>query len=175
MAAGGVNADLEKGAGGVHFADRLWTAVRRAGNPVLVGIDPRAEDLPDGFLDRFPKDRPGLAEALREFGSGVVDAVSGLVPAVKFQSAFYEAYGPEGVAAMHASAAHAKAQGLVVVIDGKRNDIGSTAEAYARAYLGKMPFGDRYEAAWEADALTINPYLGSDGVSPFVKVAARED
>jgi orotidine-5'-phosphate decarboxylase len=158
----------------VHFADRLWTAARRVGNPVMVGIDPRVEDLPAGFLDGFPADRPGVSDALRVFGRGVVDAVAGRVPAVKFQAAFYEAYGPEGIAALHDTARHAKEQGLIVVIDGKRNDIGSTAEAYARAYLGKMPVGDRFEPAWQADALTVNPYLGSDGVAPFVKVAARE-
>ncbi|MBY0397026.1 MAG: orotidine-5'-phosphate decarboxylase, partial [Thermoleophilia bacterium] len=71
----------------MHFADRLFTAARRAGNPVLVGIDPRVEDLPDGFLDRFPADRAGVAEAFRVFGRGVVDAVAGMVPAVKFQAA----------------------------------------------------------------------------------------
>lgn len=159
----------------MQFADRLFTAVRRVGNPVLVGIDPRVEDLPEGMVDRFPPDRSGAAEALRVFGCGVVDAVSGMVPAVKFQAAFYEAYGPEGFAALHATAAHAKEQGLVVIIDGKRNDIGSTAEAYARAYLGKMPVADRFEATWQVDALTVNPYLGSDGINPFVKVAAREN
>lgn len=158
----------------VHFADRLWTAVRRAGNPVVVGIDPRPEDLPAGFLDRFTPDRAGIGEALRVFGCGIVDAVAGRVPAVKFQAAFYEAYGPEGLAALHASAHHARASGLIVVIDGKRNDIGSTAEAYARAYLGKMPVGDRFEPVWDADALTVNAYLGTDGVAPFIKVAARE-
>jgi orotidine-5'-phosphate decarboxylase len=159
----------------VHFADRLWTAVRRVGNPILVGIDPRTEDLPPGFLDRFPADRPGIGSALRAFGCGVVDAVAGRVPAIKFQSAFYEAHGPHGVAAMHASAQYAGEHGLIVVIDGKRNDIGSTAEAYARAYLGKVPVGDRFEPTWHADALTVNPYLGTDGVLPFIKVAAREN
>jgi orotidine-5'-phosphate decarboxylase len=161
--------------GPVKFADRLNTAVRRMGNPVLVGIDPRPEDLPPGFLDRFPGDRPGVAEAIRVFGCGVVDVVAPLVPAVKFQLAFYEAYGPEGLAALHATAHHAKQNGLIVILDGKRNDIGSTAEAYARAYLGKVPVGDRFEPSWQADALTINPYLGGDGVAPFIKVAARED
>ena len=96
------------------------------------------------------------------------------MPAVKFQSAFYEAYGPPGVAAMHSSAAYAHEQGLIVIIDGKRNDIGSTAEAYARGYLGKVAIGGAFEPTWQADALTVNPYLGSDGVSPFIKVAARE-
>jgi orotidine-5'-phosphate decarboxylase len=159
----------------VQFADRLITAIRRIGNPVVVGIDPRPEDLPDGMLDRFPGDRAGVARALETFGREVVDVVAPLAPAVKFQAAFYEAYGPEGVAALHATARHAKEQGLIVLIDGKRNDIGSTAEAYARAYLGKVPVGDRFEASWQADALTVNPYLGGDGVAPFVKVAAREN
>lgn len=159
----------------MQFADRLITAIRRVGNPVLVGIDPRPEDLPEGFLDRFSMDRTGVAQALDAFGRGVVDAVAPLAPAVKFQAAFYEAYGPEGVAALHDTAHHAKQQGLIVLIDGKRNDIGSTAEAYARAYLGKVPVGDRFEPSWQADALTVNPYLGTDGITPFVKVAAREN
>jgi orotidine-5'-phosphate decarboxylase len=159
----------------VHFADRLWTAVRRVGNPVLVGIDPRPEDLPCGFLDKFPADRAGVGAALQAFGCGVVDAVAGRAPAVKFQLAFYEAYGPEGVAALHATAHYAREHGLIVIMDGKRNDIGSTAEAYARAYLGKMPVGDRFEPTWDADALTVNPYLGTDGIAPFVRVAGREN
>jgi orotidine-5'-phosphate decarboxylase len=160
----------------VHFADRLIEAVRQAKTPVLVGIDPRPEDLPPGFLAKFPGDhRPGVAGALRAFGDEVVDVVASRVPAVKFQSAFYEAYGPEGLAALHASAAHARSRGLIVLIDGKRNDIGSTAEAYAQAYLGRVPVGDRSEQAWDSDALTINPYLGSDGIAPFVRMAAAEE
>lgn len=159
----------------VHFADRLVAAVRRVGNPVLVGIDPRPEDLPVGFLDRFPNDRAGVAEALRVFGNNVVDVVAGKVAAVKFQSAYYEAYGPEGVQALHTTSHHARESGLIVIIDGKRNDIGSTAEAYARAYLGKVPVADAFVPSWDADALTVNPYLGVDGISPFVKVASRED
>ena len=93
---------------------------------------------------------------------------------MKFQAAFYEAYGPPGFAAMHSSAAYAREQGLIVIIDGKRNDIGSTAEAYARGYLGKVAIDGAFEPTWQADATTVNPYLGSDGVVPFVKVAARE-
>ena len=158
----------------MHFVDRLITAMRRVGNPVVVGIDPRPEELPAGFLERFPDDREGVAAALAAFGNGVLDVVTPLVAAVKFQSAFYEAYGPPGVAAMHASAAHATQKGLIVIIDGKRNDIGSTAEAYARGYLGKVPVGGSFEPSWQADALTVNPYLGSDGIAPFIKVASRE-
>ena len=159
----------------MHFADRLTAAVKKAGNPILVGIDPRAEDLPAGFLGAFAQDRRGVAEAFRTFGHGVVDAVAPLVPAVKFQAGFYEAYGPEGMEAMYQTARYAQRLGLIVIIDGKRNDIGSTAEAYARAYLGRVAIGDHREASWNADALTVNPYLGSDGIMPFVEVATREN
>ena len=158
----------------MHFVDRLFTAIRRVGNPVLVGIDPRPEELPPGFLELFPANREGVSEALHRFGRDVIDVVAPLVAAVKFQSAFYEAYGPSGVAAIHSTAAYAHEKGLIVIIDGKRNDIGSTAEAYARGYLGKVPIGGSFEPSWQADALTVNPYLGTDGVTPFVKVAARE-
>ncbi|MEO6808738.1 MAG: orotidine-5'-phosphate decarboxylase [Isosphaeraceae bacterium] len=158
----------------MQFADRLRLALRARGNAVVVGIDPRPECLPSGFLDRFDANRAGVASALEAFGKGVVDVVAARVPAVKFQAAFYEAYGPEGLAALDATARHARASGLIVLMDGKRNDIGSTAEAYARAYLGRVQVGQGVEPVWEADALTINPYLGSDGVAPFVEVAARE-
>ena len=170
-----VNADFLGESNRVQFADRLFLAIRQVGNPVLVGIDPRVEDLPRGFLDTFPADRRGFAEAIRTFGIGVVDAVAGLAPAVKFQAAFYEMYGPEGCEALHATASHAKKRGLVVIMDGKRNDIGSTAEAYAKAYLGKVWVGDHLESSWPADALTVNPYLGSDGIDPFVKIASVEN
>jgi orotidine-5'-phosphate decarboxylase len=162
----------------VQFADRLIAGVRRVGNAVVVGIDPRVEDLPAGWLDRFPGGRAGMAEAVRVFGRGVVDAVAPLVAAVKFQAAFYEMLGPEGVAALYDSAVYARGRGLIVIMDGKRNDIGSTAEAYARGYLGKVRVGAGTEAdeesVWGADALTVNPYLGSDGIAPFVKAAAAE-
>ena len=160
----------------MHFADALIGAVRRAGNPVCVGIDPRPEDLPPGFLARYPADRAGVAQALGDFGAEVIEAVAGLVPVVKFQAAFYEVYGPEGFAALHRTAGLARERGLIVIMDGKRNDIGSTAEAYARAYLGRAPLGDggASEATWPVDALTVNPYLGSDGIDPFVRVAAAE-
>jgi orotidine-5'-phosphate decarboxylase len=158
----------------VHFVDRLFAAIRRAQNPVVVGIDPRPEELPPTFLERFPESRQGVADALHRFGCDVIDVVAPLVPAVKFQAAFYEAYGPPGLAALHATVEKARETGLVVIVDGKRNDIGSTAEAYARGYLGKVPIGGAYEPSWHVDAVTVNPYLGIDGVSPFIKVASRE-
>jgi orotidine-5'-phosphate decarboxylase len=162
------------GKGTVHFIERLHVAIQRVQNPVVVGIDPRPEELPPGFQDRFPGTCQGVAAALCQFGIDVLDVVAPMVAAVKFQSAFYEAYGPPGIAALHDSIEAAHSRGLIAIVDGKRNDIGSTAEAYARAYLGKVPVGGRYEPAWSADALTVNPYLGSDGVLPFIRIAARE-
>ncbi len=158
----------------MNFADRLIDAERRVGNAVMVGIDPRPDLLPEGLRRRFGDDRREVAFTLESFSREVVDIVAPFVPVVKFQSAFFEAYGPEGVAALHASARHAKRAGLLVVIDGKRNDIGSTAEAYARAYLGKVDLGARRDAPWDADALTVNPFLGRDGVEPFIRVAEAE-
>ncbi len=158
----------------MHFVDRLFAEIRRVGNAVVVGIDPRPEELPDGFLEKFPETHQGVADALSRFGCEVVDVVAPLVAAVKFQAAFYEAYGPPGLAALHATVEHAHQKGLIVIFDGKRNDIGSTAEAYARGYLGKVPVGGAFHPSWHADAVTVNPYFGTDGVAPFIKVAARE-
>ncbi len=159
---------------GVDFIERLFAGIRRVGNPVVVGIDPRPEDLPPGYVDAFPSSREGICQALRQFGLDVLDVVTPLVAVVKFQCAFYEAYGPGGVLALHQTAESASGRGLTVIIDGKRNDIGSTAEAYARGYLGKVTVGESFEPTWTADALTVNPYLGTDGIAPFIKVAARE-
>jgi len=158
----------------VEFADRIVRAVKAKGNPIVVGIDPRPEELPPGFLDQFGEDRKGVADALRAFGCAILDVVAPLTPVVKFQSAFYEAYGPEGLAALRDTIEHARKYDVLVIFDGKRNDIGTTAEAYARAYLGKVPVGGSFEPAWDVDAATINPYLGTDGISPFVKIASRE-
>lgn len=157
----------------MQFAERLIDAIRRCGSAALVGIDPRVEDLPGGWLEGVEPTRAGTAAAVEAFGKEVVEIAAGLVPAVKLQAAFYEALGPEGMSALRATARHARGRGLIVVVDGKRNDIGSTADAYARAYLGPPDAEGASGSAWEADALTVNPYLGSDGVAPFVRAAER--
>jgi orotidine-5'-phosphate decarboxylase len=147
----------------VHFADRLAAAVRRAGNAVCVGLDPRWNSLPEG-LKTSDDSRQAKAAAFKDFCNDVIDVVAPLVPVVKPQSAFFEELGSHGMAAMESVIAYAQQRGLLVIVDGKRNDIGSTAEAYARGYLGN-------ESAWHADALTVNPYLGDDSLAPFVEVA----
>lgn len=147
------------------FSDRLAGLVRARGNPVCVGLDPRWEQLPAPL--RGDDDAPSArAHAYQVFCQGVIDVVAPLVPAVKPQVAFFEQLGPPGMQALAEVIAHAREAGLVVIADGKRNDIGSTAEAYADAWLG--PLG---QSAWGADALTVSPYLGSDSLEPFVNTA----
>jgi orotidine-5'-phosphate decarboxylase len=147
-----------------HFADRLAAAVQQKNTPVLVGLDPRAESLPPGFItgEGWAPQARGYAD----FCKGVIDVVAPLVPAVKPQAAFFEQLGPAGCVALGEVIHYAAERGLVVIVDGKRNDIGSTAQGYAEAYLGK---GDT--SAWGADALTVSPYLGDDSLTPFVEVA----
>ena len=159
----------KKGALDLNFADRLAAAVRRCQSPVLVGLDPRAEQLPPGLLaaDHFG-DRQQRAAAYIRFCQGVIDVVAPLVPAVKPQAAFFEQLGPPGMQALADVIGYARQAGLLVVIDGKRNDIGSTAEAYADGFLGPQD-----DSAWGGDALTVSPYLGDDSLTPFVDMAVK--
>lgn len=153
------------------FPDRLAASVRERGNPVLVGLDPHIEQLPAGFLaDVKQATLIERATACLEFCRGVIDVVAPLVAAVKPQAAFFEQLGSPGMDALAEVIRHARRAGLIVVLDGKRNDIGSTAAAYARGYLG--PEG---QSAWGADAMTVSPYLGDDSLRPFVEVACQRD
>ena len=151
----------------LRFADRLETGVRRCGNPVLVGIDPHLDLLPEGVIpDQGLSNPHGQAEAVERFCFAVIDVVAPLVAVVKPQSAFFEQVGPEGMAVLAKVIKYAHQKGLLVILDVKRNDIGSTAAAYARGFLGT---GDK--SPWGADAITVSPYLGDDSLEPFVDVA----
>ena len=148
-----------------HFADQLAAAVRRCRNSVLVGLDPRWDSLPAPLTHGKLGDLEERATAFGDFCRGVIDVVAPLVPAVKPQAAFFEELGPPGMRVLHWVIGYAQEKGLLVLADGKRNDIGSTAEGYARGWLG------RGQSAWGADALTVSPYLGEDSLTPFVNVA----
>jgi orotidine-5'-phosphate decarboxylase len=153
----------------LSFADRLDAAIRRCRTPVLVGLDPRAESLPGGLLSN-PKNASWTetAAAYVQFCRGVIDVVAPLVPAVKPQAAFFEQLGPDGMAALADVIAYAEKKELIVILDGKRNDIGSTATAYAQGMLGSGG-----QSPWGADALTVSPYLGDDSLQPFIDVARQ--
>jgi orotidine-5'-phosphate decarboxylase len=156
------------------FADRLAEAVRHKGNPLCVGLDPRWESLPRDVRRRFSHDSlDGVAAAIQAFCLRVLELVAARVPVVKPQSAFFEACGPGGMAALQCVIQRARELGLLVILDSKRGDIASTAAAYAdAAFAGPLIEGTRLPV-WDADALTVNPYLGRDAVEPFL-AAARE-
>jgi orotidine-5'-phosphate decarboxylase len=157
-----------------HFADRLAAAVRAKGNALCVGLDPRWESLPLELRRRHGNDTlTGVAAAFYEFCAAVLDVVAPLVPVVKPQCAFFEACGPDGMAVLQRLLAQARGLGLLTILDGKRNDIASTAAAYADAAFGGTRFDSRTHPAWAANALTVNPYLGRDAVEPFLQSARR--
>lgn len=154
----------------MNFADQLFNAVRSRGNALCVGLDPRWEQLPDDFRDEFnPGKSEDQAAAYEVFGRMVIDLVAEVVPVVKPQSAFFEALGPAGIEALASVVEYARARNLMVVLDAKRGDIGSTAQAYAEAYLGPGPAGI------PSNALTVNPYMGMDTIEPFLETAEQND
>ena len=141
----------------MHFADALTDRMKKT-SPVCVGLDPQMGKLPDG-ISKDPK-------GVQEFCVGIIDAVAEIASCVKPQMAFFEVLGWEGMKVFWEVCLHAKHKGLIVIADGKRNDIGSTCEAYADAYLS---------AESPIDALTVTPYLGSDGVKPFMERCEKND
>ena len=146
----------------MNFSDRLIQAIIDKQTPLVVGLDPRVERLP-ATLRPDSKSSDKLAAAFEKFCREVIDAVEGLVPAVKPQAAFFELLGPAGSQALFNVVRYAQQKKLIVIMDAKRGDIGSTAEAYASAFLGESPLG-----GWASDCLTVNPYLGDDSLTPFV-------
>jgi orotidine-5'-phosphate decarboxylase len=155
-----------------HFADRLTAAVRARGNAVCVGLDPRWESLPQAVRARHGGESlEAVAAAFEEFCGRVIDLVAPLVPVVKPQMAFFEACGPVGLAVLQRLLRRARERGLLTILDGKRNDIASTAAAYADAAFAGTEVAGRRHAVWDADALTVNPYLGRDAVEPFLTSA----
>lgn len=160
------------------FADRLISAIREKRTPAMVGIDPQWNLIPEALrteaVKTYGETLEAIASAYRRFCSTVIDQVSDLVPVVKFQSAFFEAAGHAGMKVLHGLIDQAKDAGLIVIYDGKRGDIGSTAAAYAQAFIGKAPVERANIPVWSADALTVNPFLGAEGIDPFLKTAKEE-
>lgn len=151
--------------------DQLIAQIQRKRNPVCAGLDTLFEYVPDAVrVSRSTKDPlEYAAECIYAYNCILLDAVADLVPAVKIQSACYELYGPPGVAAFQATIQRARQLGLVTIADVKRNDIGSTAEDYAYAYIGRTDVEGRDVPAFDADFMTVNAYLGSDGIVPFLE------
>jgi orotidine-5'-phosphate decarboxylase len=152
-----------------NFADRLIDAVKKKGNPCVVGLDPRIHQMPNFITADLAEKAPEKTRrAISSFHRVVLDAVGELVPAVKPQMAFYEQYGLGGIMALLDTIQMAKERGLIVIVDAKRNDIAATAEAYANAYLGRARFPWADEPVFDADCMTISPFLGRDSLNPFL-------
>ncbi|VTS07264.1 orotidine-5'-phosphate decarboxylase [Tuwongella immobilis] len=156
----------------LHFADRLSDAVRRCGNAICLGIDPRWESLPRQF--RAIAGEPTLAQvadAFAAFSIRVLELARGKVPVVKPQAAFFEGCGPDGMRALQTVLRTATEMGYQTILDAKRGDIASTATAYADAAFAGTPIGGKPLPVWNADSLTVNPYLGRDAIEPFIQTA----
>lgn len=159
--------------------DRLITKIAQTQNPTVAGLDPKLAYIPSYIKEecfaKYGKTLEGAAAALLEFNKGLIDALCDIVPAVKPQAAYYEMYGWQGVKALHDTIAYAQEKGMFVITDGKRNDIGATMEAYATAHLGEVEVESESFAPFGADALTVNGYLGTDGIKPLLKVCNEKD
>ncbi len=165
-----------------NFADKLIKAVQAKGNPICVGLDPRLDQIPAFLIEEA---RAGgskqpttiAADAILAFNKEIIDYVCDIVPVVKPQIAFYEIFGFEGIRAYEETLKYAKQKGLLTIADAKRNDIGSTAAAYAQAFLGEMTFFEGEDEVvmpiFDADSITVNPYLGWDGIKPFAEEADK--
>lgn len=159
--------------------DRLIKGIVEKQNPTVAGLDPKLAYIPEYIKSeafaQYGKTLEGAAEALWQYNKGLIDALCDVVPAVKPQAAYYEMYGWQGVRTLEKTIKYAKEKGLFVITDAKRNDIGTTMEAYAAAHLGITEIDGEELEAFGADALTVNGYLGSDGINPVIKVALGRD
>ncbi len=155
-----------------NLADRLLDAVDDKKNPSVVGLDPRLNNIPDHLkkeaMEGSSHPFQASGRAILKFNKGLIDAVHDIVPAVKPQIAFYEKYGHQGVKAFIHTIEYAQKKGLMVIEDVKRNDIGSTAEAYAAAHLGEVDTMEDRKTSFDGDMVTVNAYLGYDGIEPFI-------
>ncbi len=159
----------------MNFADNLFNAIQEKQNPTVVGLDPRIGQIPDTIKEKYEAEfgdgTQAVAASFLEFNKGLIDAIKDVAPAVKPQMAFYECYGPDGLKAFVETCAYAKKNGLIVIDDAKRNDIGSTAAAYAKGHLGEVDTIKGKAKTHFVDAITVNSYLGIDGVKPFIDEA----
>lgn len=158
--------------------NKLISNIRKTNAPIVVGLDPMLNYIPEhiqkkAFLE-LGETLEGAAEAIWQYNKGIVDAVSDLVPAVKPQIAMYEQFGIPGLIAYKKTVEYCKSKDLVVIGDIKRGDIGSTSAAYAVGHLGQVQVGSKKYAGFDEDFATVNPYLGSDGVKPFMDVCKEE-
>lgn len=158
---------------------KLIEDIKKKDAPIVVGLDPALASIPEQITSRYYKEMgetfEAAAAAVLEFNKAIVDAVCDLVPAVKPQIAMYEQFGTEGIRVFTETVNYCHEKGLTVIGDVKRGDIGSTSGAYASAHIGKTKIGSSFCCAFNEDFCTVNPYLGSDGIKPFIDVCNEYD
>lgn len=159
--------------------NQLVDKIKKTNAPVVVGLDPMLSYIPEHILTKaygeFGETLEGAAEAIFQYNKGIVDAIYDIIPAVKPQIAMYEQFGIPGLAAFKKTVDYCKEKGLVIIGDIKRGDIGSTSAAYAVGHIGKVTVGSKTYVPFDEDFVTVNPYLGTDGIKPFVDVCKEDD
>ena len=159
----------------MNAMDKLINRIKETNNPTVIGLDPRYDMLPNCIKEKYGTDIKSVCEAVWEYNKTILDNINDIIPAVKPQAAFYEALGVDGMELLRKTCSYAKEKGMVVILDAKRGDIGSTSAAYSNAYLGETKIADNLYSLYENDFLTVNPYLGVDGIKPFVDDCKKYD
>ena len=158
-----------------NMMDRLIQKIKETNNPTVIGVDTRYDMVPECVKNKYSKDINGMCGAMLEYSKALIDATYDIIPAVKLQSAYFEMYGIEGIKLYKEMIDYCKQKDMIVMADVKRGDIGSTSSGYSRAYLGKNIINEKEEGIFDVDFATVNPYMGSDCVNPFVEDCKKYD
>lgn len=152
-----------------NIMDRLIDKIKQTNNPTVMGLDPRYEILPECIKEKYEENLEGALKAILEFNKALIDATYDIIPAIKPQIAFYEMYGLPGMKAFEETCKYAREKEMFVIADIKRGDIGTTAQAYSNAFLGKTKIGNIEQSIYDVDFVTLNPYMGTDSIRPFIE------
>ena len=152
-----------------NIMDRLIDKIKQTNNPTVMGLDPRYEILPECIKEKYEENLEGASKAILEFNKALIDATYDIIPAIKPQIAFYEMYGLPGMKAFEETCKYAREKEMFVIADIKRGDIGTTAQAYSNAFLGKTKIGNIEQSIYDVDFVTLNPYMGTDSIRPFIE------
>ena len=152
-----------------NIMDRLIDKIKQTNNPTVMGLDPRYEILPECIKEKYEENLEGASKAILEFNKALIDATYDIIPAIKPQIAFYEMYGLPGMKVFEETCKYAREKEMFVIADIKRGDIGTTAQAYSNAFLGKTKIGNIEQSIYDVDFVTLNPYMGTDSIRPFIE------
>lgn len=153
----------------INAMDRLIKRIKETNNPTVIGLDTKYDMIPNCIKNKYDDNLEGVSKAILEFNKRLIDATYDIIPAVKINIAFYEMYGLDGMKAFEETCKYAKEKEMIVMADIKRGDIGNTAKAYSNAFLGRTKIGDREEAIYDVDFVTLSPYMGTDSIKPFIE------